>query len=165
LHQQDFPETAGVLPPVELSDLQHSLDGLLKSKALPPQTATLATTDLPQLGAQAPAHAHTFAAPTPPPPVSDLQLAPVSHPDAAAPLQEDEWEVVEAKAKPAASFGGLSSEFLKSMQSALEQLGYDLTSSTLMAQLAGVIWWRLHCQVNQIYSDTDHLLFLFDAAV
>jgi hypothetical protein len=44
---------------------------------------------------------------------------------------------VEVVARAAGSIGGLPNEFLQDMQAALEALGFDLTSPSIMQQLAG----------------------------
>lgn len=50
----------------------------------------------------------------------------------AADQGEQGWEVLDG----AGSFGGLDIQFLKNMQSGLESLGYNLTSSDIMQQLS-----------------------------
>jgi len=50
---------------------------------------------------------------------------------------ESEVAAEAAAASPEGGFGGLSNEFLKAMQDALEDLGWDLSAADIMEQLGG----------------------------
>lgn len=117
-----------------MSDLEVSLENILKSKkAAPPPPANgpaNSQADSTQLLPQAFAHA------TPPPVAPPTLAVSTEHAEPEA-QQEQQEEVKETTAEPAVHFGGLSKEFLQSMQSALEQLNYDMASADLVAQLAG----------------------------
>lgn len=94
------------------------------------------------------AEAQTYAMPLHPPSAARPEMATVADTTDTTTLtpQPDVQQIHQDK--PAIGFGGLSNEFLLSMQSALEKLGYDLSSTDLMAQLASE-WrkqWALCCQ-------------------
>lgn len=120
--------------PISLGDLQAALNDFLAHKRAPTQAEN------PSPGSwqgimQQPAFAN---APAPPPAVTAApQPATVTaNPDVQA-LESDEVEDEQREEADLSSsgFGGLDMTFLKDMQSGLESLGYDLTSSDIMQQI------------------------------
>ena len=134
---------------VTLTDLQCSLDALLTSKGQSPAAAAAASSAAAASALEsmfARAGAAPPAAAPPPAPASTTTAPPAASlkeagNDVAAEEGEEEWEEVAAPPAPpgaaAGGFGGLSQQFLQDVQAGLEALGYDLTSSDVMARLAG----------------------------
>ena len=136
-----------------------SLEDLLKTKAqvLPPlgapespgasllQKLQQQAAD-PQVQAPPPVQAPAIAAA--PPPVVEQAVPSMDLEEETEALYAEAASSVPPQKDPehskTGSFGGLSNEFLKAMQDALEGLGYNLSDAGLMQQLAGELvffWW------------------------
>lgn len=127
-----------------LSDLQSSLRSFLASKA--PAKASPSTPSTQVLGGGLSPWEGIQLAPqfaeVPPPPAAAVKTDAATAAAAAAAVeaaeQVDSTEEMETvPAAGAGGFGNLPLEFLQDVQTALESLGFDLTSADAMQQLAG----------------------------
>ena len=139
--------------PVTLSDVQSSLQTLLKDKgepstgpagrmlASPPRGGGELPADPPRL---AMAHAFDMLPRVTAPRAQPTRAAVATAVATAAPpvSAAEEWEIIDKDVAPAdvlasGDFDGLSPAFLTAMQSGLEALGHDLSSLDAVQQLAG----------------------------
>lgn len=123
--------------PIILDDLQTSLQDFLASKT--PSLAAAVAADVAassspgqgfSLAPALDALRASWAAPPAAPAVTTTATPPT-----VAEEEDDEWQALQEPA--AGSFAGLPQQFLQDMQAALEALGFDLTSPSIMQQLAG----------------------------
>ena len=130
---------------VTLPDLQSSLDSILTSRIVQPSGGSATGRSTGFGGSNMNQNAPSNYAGLPPelqPSPAARQLAPELNkadtpaPAAPATTATDSLPQPSAASATPDSFGGLDMDFLRNMQSALEDLGYDLTSQNIMEQLA-----------------------------
>lgn len=142
LSLDDFLSSKTPAPLLNTTPVQANLRDLLpfahqsQSLAPPPQPPLTAAPAAQAVVKHAPVaatvHEAAVAAVAAPPPaaVAVAQTAAGAVLDLA---EDDKW--VDIETLPAGSFGGLSNEFLSGVQTALEDLGYNLTDSSVMQDL------------------------------